>query len=313
MELRVQGERWFPDTRSFSDLLAENWFDCYCDSEVGKLRAVLLHRPGREIELMDDPAKYRFKDRMEPVKARAQQDALADVYRQHGVQVYYVDEAREDRPNSLFLRDLVLMTPEGAIIGRPAMEARRGEEKFVAKKLAELGVPIIKTVNGDGIFECACALWVDRHSIVIGTGARANKTGTEQVKSELKNMGVTNIIEFQIPYGHAHLDGLMNFADKKTVFLFPWQVPYDVCAALMDLGFTIVEAQDIAEVKNTFGVNFVALEPGKVVMPKGNPNCKAALEDAGVRVIEVDVSEIIKGWGAIHCMTAFIKRDPVGE
>lgn len=311
MVLKVQGERWFPDTRSFADLISENWYDCYCDSEVGKLRAVLLRRPGKEIDLMRDAAKYRFKELMDPEKARAQQDALADIYRQHGVQVHYVEEAREDRPNSLFLRDLVLMTPEGAIIGRPAMEVRRGEERFVAKKLAELGVPIIKTINGDGIFECACALWVDRHSIVIGTGARANKAGADQVKWELKNLGVENIIEFQIPYGHAHLDGLMNFADKKTVFLFPWQVPYDVCAALMDLGFKIVEAQDVSEVKNTFGVNFVALEPGKVVMPKGNPNCKAALEDAGVSVIEVDVSEIIKGWGAIHCMTAFIKRDPV--
>ncbi len=311
MVLKVQGERWFPDTRSFAELMAENWYDCYCDSEVGKLRAVLLRRPGKEIDLMTDAAKYRFKELMDPDKARAQQDALADIYKQHGVKVHYVEEAREDRPNSLFLRDLVLMTPEGAIIGRPAMEVRRGEERFVAKKLAELGVPIIKTINGEGIFECACALWVDRRSIVIGTGARANKAGADQVKAELRNIGVENIIEFQIPYGHAHLDGLMNFADKKTVFLFPWQVPYDVCAALMDLGFKIVEAQDVAEVKGTFGVNFVALEPGKVVMPKGNPNCKTALEDAGVSVVEVDVSEIIKGWGAIHCMTAFIKRDPV--
>lgn len=310
---KVQGERWFPDSRSFSQLLKENWFDCYCDSEVGKLRAVLLRRPGREIELMDDPAKYRFRELMDPAKARDQQDALAQIYRENGVEVYYVDQAREDRPNSLFLRDLVLMTPEGAIIGRPAMEVRRGEEKFVAKKLAELGVPIIKTVNGDGIFECACVLWVDRRTVIIGTGSRANKPGVEQVKSELRNIGVENFIDFQIPYGHAHLDGLMNIADKKTAIVFPWQVPYDVCAALMDLGFKIVEAQDISEVKTTFGVNFVALEPGKVVMPKGNPTCKAALEKAGVTVIEVDVSEIIKGWGAIHCMTAFIKRDPIGE
>jgi len=309
----VQGERWFPDTRPFSEFMKENWFGCYCDSEVGKLRAVLLRRPGKEIELMHDPAKYRFKERMDPVKAREQQDTVAEVYGRHGVEVYYLDQVREDRPNSLFLRDLVLMTPEGAIIGRPALEIRRGEEKFVAKKIAELGIPIIKTVNSDGIFECACALWVDRRTVIIGTGARANRSGAEQVKSELRNIGVENIIEFQIPYGHAHLDGLINIADKKTAIVFPWQVPYDVCAALIDLGFTILEAQDIREVKMNFGVNFVALEPGKVVMPKGNPKCKAVLEGAGISVIEVDVSEILKGWGAIHCMTAFIKRDPIEE
>ena len=309
---KVQGERWFPDTRPFSELLRENWFDCYCDSEVGKLRAVLLRRPGREIESMGDPARYRFRETMNPAIAPEQQDALVQVYREHGVEVHYVEEAREDRPNSLFLRDIVLMTPEGAIIGRPAMEVRRGEEKFVAKRLAQLGVPIIKTVNGDGIFECACALWVDRRTVIIGTGSRANKSGVEQVKCELRNIGVENFIEFQIPYGHAHLDGLMNIADRKTAVVFPWQVPYDVCAALMDMGFTIIEAQDIFEVKTGFALNFVALEPGKVVLPMGNPSCKAALEKAGVSVIEVDVSEILKGWGAIHCMTAVIKRDPIG-
>ncbi len=313
MPVRAQGERWFPDTRPFSAVMKDSWFDCYCDSEIGKLRAVLLRRPGREIDLMDDPGKVRFLGRMDGGRARVQQDTLADIYRQHGVDVYYVEQAREDRPNSLYMRDMVLMTPEGAIIGRAAMEARRGEERFAAKALADLGVPIIKTVNAGGIFECACALWVNRRTVIIGTGARANKAGAEQVKSELRNIGVENFIEFQIPYGHAHVDGLLNIADRRTAFVFPWQVPYDVCAALMDLGFTIVEAQDITEAKVNFGVNFVALEPGLVVMPQGNPGCKAALEDAGVEVIDADISEIRKGWGGIHCMTAFIKRDPIGE
>ncbi len=39
--------------------------------------------------------------------------------------------------------------------------------------------------------------------------------------------------------------------------------------------------------------------------------CNAALEDVGVEVIEADVSELLKGRGAIHCMTAPLKRDPV--
>ena len=38
------------------------------------------------------------------------------------------------------LRDNVLMTPEGAIVGRQAMECRRGEERYAAEALAELGV-----------------------------------------------------------------------------------------------------------------------------------------------------------------------------
>lgn len=307
----VRGERWFPSEKKFAEEMRENWGDWYCDSEVGRLRAVLMHRPGPEIDNMTDPGPFRFKSLMDPARARQQHDALANVYRQHGVTVHYVENTRPDRPNAIYMRDLMFMTPEGAIVGRPAMASRRGEERFVAEALARLGVPIIKTINGDGVFEGACAMWVDRHTVILGTGSRTNASGASQVEAELRNIGVTDVIRFQIPYGHAHLDGLMNIADRRVALIFPWQTPYDVCRSLLDRGFTLLEASSIEEVKTSFGVNFVALEPGKVVMPKNNPHCKAILEEAGVNVIEVDISELMKGWGAVHCMTAFLKRDPV--
>jgi N-dimethylarginine dimethylaminohydrolase len=311
VDVTVSGERWFPSENSFREDMPSTWGDWFCDSEVGRLRAVLMRRPGGEIDAMTDPAPFRFKSLMDPELARRQHDALADIYRQHGAKVYYVDNMRQDRPNAIYVRDLMFMTPEGAIVGRPAMASRRGEERFVAETLGQLGVPIIKTVNGEGIFEGACAMWVDRETVILGTGARANTAGAAQVEAELRNIGVTEVIKFQVPYGQAHIDGLMNIADRKVAMIFPWQTPFDVCEPLLERGFTIVEASSIEEVKVTFGVNFVALEPGKVVMPTGNPGCRAALEDAGIAVIEVDVSEIMKGWGAIHCATAFLKRDPI--
>jgi len=53
----------------------------------------------------------------------------------------------------------------------------RKEERFAAQALAELGVPIIKTVDGDGIFEGPNAMWVDRETVILGTGFRANESG----------------------------------------------------------------------------------------------------------------------------------------
>lgn len=310
-QVTIRGERWFPSEKSFADEMASCWGDWYCDSEVGALRTVLMHRPGPEIDAVTDPSVVRFKALMDPEKARAQHDALAEVYRSHGVEVHYVEGGRLDRPNALFMRDQVLMTPEGAIVCRPAMEARRGEERFAAETLARLGVPIVKTISGEGVFEGACLLWLDRETVIVGTGSRANASGVAQVERELRDQGVTTFLPFQIPYGHAHLDGIMNVADRKTVMVFPWQVPYDVCKPLLDRGFTLVENPYVEEVKVSFGINFVALAPGKVVMPAGNPRTRELLEGAGVTCIEVDLSEIIKGWGAVHCMTAFLRRDPV--
>ena len=137
----IPGERWFPKETNFEEDMPLYWGEWGVASEVDTLRAVLMRRPGKEIENFD-AKEVRFSD--EPVDVelmRAQHDAVADIYRRHGVKVYYVEEQREDRPNAIFCRDLVFMTPEGAILTRPGMAARRGEERYIAKALSDIGVP----------------------------------------------------------------------------------------------------------------------------------------------------------------------------
>ena len=201
----LAGERWFPLETTITEDMSSIWGDWGVCSEVDKLKAVLMRRPGKEVENFDWKAA-RFRAPIDPEKFRAQHDALADVYRAHGVQVHYVDEQRSDRPNALFCRDLVFMTPEGAIVTRPATEARRGEERYAAKKLADLGVPIIRTICGGATFEGAMGMWIDRHTVILASGVRTNREGYEMVRYELERMGVTQIIHMQIPYGHAHID-----------------------------------------------------------------------------------------------------------
>lgn len=304
----IAGERWFPKESNFSDDIEIYWGKWGVSSEVDDLKSVLMYRPGKEVEKFN-ANEVRFSD--EPVDVelmRKQHDNLAQIYREHGVEVHYVEKQREDRPNAVFCRDLMFMTPEGAIVSRPGMAARRGEERYISLALSKLGVPIVRTINGDGIFEGANAMWINRKTIVLSTSSRANKSGYEQVKYELEKMGVDNIIPMQIPYSNIHIDGIMNMASEEIVMIHASQVPYDVCNALKKLGCKILEAPSTTEVRKTFGCNFVALKPGLVVMPEGNPRCQELLENNGVKVITVDVSEIIKGKGAIHCVTAFLKR-----
>ncbi|MFR2965220.1 MAG: dimethylarginine dimethylaminohydrolase family protein [Anaerovoracaceae bacterium] len=223
----IPGERWFPKETNFEEDMPLYWGEWGVASEVDTLRAVLMRRPGKEIENFD-AKEVRFSD--EPVDVelmRAQHDAVADIYRRHGVKVYYVEEQREDRPNAIFCRDLVFMTPEGAILTRPGMAARRGEERYIAKALSDIGVPRSKTVSGDGMFEGANAMWVDRHTCVVSTGSRCNRSGYEQVKTELERMGV-EVWHMQQPYSNIHIDGLMNPASNDVILLHASQVPYDI-------------------------------------------------------------------------------------
>lgn len=303
----LAGERWFPLETSITDDMKNLWGDWGVCSEVDTLRDVIVRRPGKEIENFDWQAA-RFRAPIDPERFRAQHDALMDIYRAHGVRVHYIDQQREDRPNAVFCRDLLLMTPEGAIVTRPAMEARRGEERYMAQKLAELGVPIIRTICGSATFEGAMGLWIDRHTIVLASGVRTNREGYEMVEHELRRMGVTDIIHMQIPYGHAHIDGLLNMASHDVAMIHASQVPYDVCAALKKKGIKLLECPSRVEAKESLAINYVAIEPGLVVMPAGNPRSQEVLEKNGIKVIPVEYDEILKGFGAIHCCTAFLKR-----
>lgn len=305
----IKGERWFSlDTNIEQDMIPYWGGDWGCSSEFTRLRAVLLHRPGKEIENFDFD-KVRFREPVDSIKFQAQHDELADYYRSHGVEVYYTEKGRDDRPNSVFCRDKLFMTPEGAIVTRLAMAERRGEERYISEALGRIGVPIVKTIAGSGIFEGANAMWVDRYTCILSLSVRANREGYDQMEYELRRQGVKEIITMQIPYGHAHIDGLLNIASPEIAVLHASQVPYVVVDALKRKGYRIIETPSQTETKYNYAVNFVAIEPGHVVTSVGAPRTVELLQKAGVKVDVLDLSELNKGRGSVHCMTAFLKRD----
>jgi arginine deiminase len=68
------------------------------DSEVGRLRAVLVHRPGTELRRVTPRMADRLMFGTLPWAERAQQehDAFARVLREHGVEVLYLTELLQD-------------------------------------------------------------------------------------------------------------------------------------------------------------------------------------------------------------------------
>jgi arginine deiminase len=58
-------------------------------------------------------------------------------------------------------------------------------------------------------------------------------------------------------------------------------------------------------------MNFVALAPGEILMPTGGDQMRRLYEAAGIICHAIEIGELIKAGGGIHCMTAFLKRDPL--
>ena len=121
----IPGERWFPKETNFEEDMPLYWGEWGVASEVDTLRAVLMRRPGKEIEGITDPAAVAMNARWDVGKVREQHDALAEIYRSHGIDVYYIEDMDENLPNAIYATDLVYMTTERAIIATPPAGGRK--------------------------------------------------------------------------------------------------------------------------------------------------------------------------------------------
>ena len=305
------GAGWSPRVAPLREEIGQVWSACGVDNEWSPLREVLLHRPGGELEEVADPDQVQMIAPVDVTGAQGQHDGMAEAFRDAGVTVRYVEPDGTAPPNLMFVADLMVMTPEGAILGRPASTVRAGEECFVARRLADLGIPILRSVRGRGTFEGADAAWLNPETVLLATGLRTNAEGAAQVTSLLREMGV-DVIQVGLPYGAMHLMGQLRFADRDLAVAWPGRVPHAAVEALRARGFSVLFLPDEREATHGMALNFVSLGPSRILMPSGNPVTRRFYEQAGIDCVTVEVDELIKAAGGIGCLTGVLHREPVG-
>lgn len=303
------GPGWQPRELELRRELGTHWGRCGLDSEWRPLKSVLLHRPGAEVNTVaHDPEASLMLEPPELQVLQEQHDGLAEAYREAGAEVRYVDPSSLPPPNQLFVADLVVMTPEGAILGRPASEVRAGEERWVARALGKLGVPVLRSVRGSGTFEGADLMWMEPGGALLAQGLRTNREGAAQVKATLEEMGV-EVVETALHPGTMHLMGQLRIVDRNLAFAWPGRLPGDAVEALEARGITVRFLPDEEEARKGFALNVVVLAPRKILMPAGNPRSRAFYQEEGVECVTVEVGEIGKAAGSIGCLTAILERE----
>lgn len=306
------GPGWSPRTRTLGEELGDVWASCGVASECARLRSVLLHRPGAELAAVEDPDSAQMLEPPDAAAAAREHDALADAYRAAGVDVAYVEPPEKDGlappPNLMFVADLLFMTPAGAILARPASTVRAGEERWVARRLADLGIPILRSVSGTGTFEGADAMFLAADSVLIGQGLRTNFDGAGQVAETLADQRIDATI-VDLPHGAMHLMGQIRILDHDLAFVRAGRTPWSALDALRHHGYDVRFFPDDAEMDAGYAHNVVTLGPRRVLMPAGNPVTQQAYEAAGVVCSTVDVSQLRRAAGAVGCLTGILRRD----
>jgi N-dimethylarginine dimethylaminohydrolase len=289
-------------------------------NDVGTLKMVLVHRPGDEIKVMtqdkydssiealiDDRQQWYWREETPPdlEKMQEQHDAMVRAMQQEGVEVVYVDGAPRD-PKAMFTRDNGIAVKGGAIIGRmgPVGEdygtGRRGEEGYVTRRLADLGMPILRTIHGGGLFEGGSFAFLDEQTALIGMSMRQNEEAARQIQEVLQVQGV-NLVRVPLVGYSLHIDGMIVMVDHKKALININRMPYWLLDLLKEKD---IETIEVHHADSFVAINCLALAPGKVLYAiKGAERTAERLDQRGIKVINIDYTECQKNGGSIHCST----------
>jgi len=294
-----------------------------CDNDVGQLRLCLMHRPGDEMNIIDPAMRideigsygdrhkgWYFQSDVIPDwdEFRSQHDQLVQVLQSEGVEVVFLDSVEEDGIKSVYTRDSSIAINGGALVTRLARSIRRGEEAHVSKTLANLGMPILRTLHGTALMEGGSFAWLNSKTAVIARSICVNDEGCDQVEQVLNAQGV-ELLRIDMTGYDIHIDGALTMIDVNVAIVDPDLLPYSFLRKLDEMGITAVEidAQD-----DPWIVNCLAVAPGRVIMPRGISSAtETRLQQLNIDVIEIDYDKLQLNGGGIHCSTCPLIRDGV--
>lgn len=277
----------------------------------GPLRRVLVKRPD-EAFAVEDVARWHYASRPDLDEARREHDALVDILAGAGAEVIDHPEPQPDRADSIFVFDPALVTDRGAVILRMGKELRRSEEAALARRLREIGVPILAELGGEALAEGGDLLWLDPGTLAVGQGFRTNAEGLRQLRQILTGIEVlpVELPFFTGPEACLHLLSLISVVDRDLAVVYPPLMPVSFWRTLRDRGFRLVDVPE--EEFPTMGPNVLALAPRKCLMLEGNPVTRERLERAGCEVLTYRGREIsLKAEGGPTCLTQPILRSRV--
>ena len=293
------------------------------DNDVGKIRSILVHRPGDEMKIVDpkkrlvdigsfgDPEKGWYFQSDTPPEIplmQSQHDALVAALKADGIDVHVVEGVGDGRLKSMYTRDPLIMVKGGAIVCRMGARIRRGEELAITRTLAKIGIPILRTISGAGVMEGGSFAWINSKTAVIGVGVRVNREGAEQVGEVLKRQGVELLI-IELTGYDIHIDVSFLMIDKDLALVNPFGLPYSFMEELKARGVRLIE---ISPQDDPWINNSLAIAPGKLLMPEGASNRTLdSLGKHGVSWITIPYAANHKNGGGIHCSTTPLRRDSV--
>lgn len=224
-------------------------------------------------------------------RARRQHAGYEAALERLGYRVLRLPEEPE-LPDAVFVEDVALVLDELAIVTRPGAEARRPEAASVARALAEW-LPV-QTMAGPGTIDGGDLLRIDR-TIYAGRSSRSDEAGLEELARHLAPAGY-RVVPVEVR-GCLHLKSAVTRVGPRELLVQPeWVDP-----ALFEGMRAIEVAPDEPQAANALWSGEAAIHPAAHVATR------ARLEERGISVLPVEISEIALAEGAVTCCSLLVQ------
>lgn len=270
----------------------------------GILKRVLISKPEfLEPAPINEIAKIWKDTSLDKEKMAKEHEALVQAFLDNGVAVEYLEADRE-RPNAVFARDFGASIREGYILGRFRLDMRLKEHVDYEKRMLALGIPKVAEVK-EGLFEGGDFMFLDEKEILIGMADRTNALGLSELQKQLEPMGY-HVTGAPLNRAYLHLDMCFNQVDRHLAVAYMDGMPEEVKSLVKRLDIEIIPVAEEAIFDH--GCNLQSLGGKRVLSLAKNQRVNEALDRAGMQVVELDITEILKAGGGPHCMTFPLER-----
>ena len=246
----------------------------------------IVRTPGRSIVKGLSDSKTLGLPKYE--EAMIQHQSYIDALTKCGLDVLVLEPC-EEYPDSTFVEDVALITPNCAIITRPGVPSRRGEVHEIGFLLKQK-FNNIEAIEAPGTIEGGDIMMIGDH-YYIGLSERTNLEGAKQIIQILSKYGMSgSTISLNKVL---HLKTGLSYLEENNLV---------VCGEFInDASFRRYNLIEIPE-KESYAANCIWVNES-VIIPLGYPTTKQRITNAGYPVIETDVSEFQKLDGGLSCLS----------
>ena len=302
----------------------------YGCEEFGRLTHVMMHRPGRELELINDENHQRWLFDRVPDLGRFIEEH--DRYRQllisHGVEVLELSdhvnmhhELTARMPNLMYLHDIAVISRKGAILSTMAWEARKNEEDVVREALTNLGIPIfIEFDDHEDAFE-GCLL-LSPGTVLVAETERQNRTTIAKfVRKALTAFQEVIYVDVPKARRYMHPDTIYNrvTTDLAIAYLPAFKDGYlytnkgidkiNFAGHMRRKGVELINVSDSEQ--RRLACSFVPLQPGVIFHYDTalDRETQGLLARKGVEIIFFHPNALTAGGGSLRCITLRLHRE----